>query len=225
MPIRCSTSFEVLTVFLLVSASLSCCSEGEESAVVTLDSIVIYKTHEWLASKPTVYFKCQGGNKTKLPDVQKEHVLYSFNGEESWQPLTEFKSKKCKRCGFYEEDSIKSDDVFEEWELCPSDFTAPDGEYVRYNKKEFNATFLCLECTAYSNVTSSSSHSHDTEKGMHAAAIILISVIVSTVLIIGMVIGYKYWQKKRREQDQARFLKLFEDGDDIEDELGLNDVI
>ena len=60
---------------------------------------------------------------------------------------------------------------------------------------------------------------------MHAAAIILISVIVSTVLIIGMVIGYKYWQKKRREQDQARFLKLFEDGDDIEDELGLNDVI
>lgn len=74
-------------------------------------------------------------------------------------------------------------------------------------------------------VTSSSSHSQDTEKGMHAAAIILISVIVSTALIIGMVIGYKYWQKKRREQDQARFLKLFEDGDDIEDELGLNDVI
>lgn len=60
-------------------------SGGVESGVVTLDSIVIYKTHEWLASKPTVYFQCQGGNKTKLPDVQKEHVLYSFNGEESWQ--------------------------------------------------------------------------------------------------------------------------------------------
>lgn len=60
-------------------------SGGAESAVVTLDSVMIYKTHEWLASKPTVYFQCQGGNKTKLPDVQKEHVLYSFNGEESWQ--------------------------------------------------------------------------------------------------------------------------------------------
>lgn len=60
-------------------------SEGAESAVVTLDSIVIYKTHEWLAAKPTVYFHCQGGNRTTLPDVQKEHVLYSFNGEESWQ--------------------------------------------------------------------------------------------------------------------------------------------
>ena len=85
----------------------------------------------------TVYYCCFGSN--------VEILSLCF------QPLTEFKSKKCKRCGFYEEDSIKSDDVFEEWELCPSDFTAPDGEYVRYNKKEFNATFLCLECTAYSN--------------------------------------------------------------------------
>lgn len=68
-----------------------------------------------------------------------------------FQPLTEFESKKCKRCGFYEEDSIKSDDVFEEWEFCPSDFTAPAGKYVRFNAKEFNATFLCLQCTAYSN--------------------------------------------------------------------------
>lgn len=60
---------------------------------------------------------------------------------------------------------------------------------------------------------------------MHAAVVIVISVVASTVLIIGMVVGYKYWQKKRRAQDQARFLKLFEDGDDIEDELGLSDVI
>lgn len=74
-------------------------------------------------------------------------------------------------------------------------------------------------------VTSTISPSHDGEKGMHSAVVIVISVVASTVLIIGMVVGYKYWQKKRREQDQARFLKLFEDGDDIEDELGLSDVI
>ncbi|CAK9320025.1 unnamed protein product [Citrullus colocynthis] len=225
MPIRRPLSFKVSTLFLIVSTFLSCQSGGVGSGFVTLDSIVIYKTHEWLASKPTVYFQCQGGNKTKLPDVQKEHVLYSFNGEESWQPLTEFESKKCKRCGFYEEDSIKSDDVFEEWEFCPSDFTAPAGKYVRFNAKEFNATFLCLQCTAYSKVTSTISPSHDGEKGMHSAVVIVISVVASIVLIIGMVVGYKYWQKKRREQDQARFLRLFEDGDDIEDELGLSDVI
>jgi cbb3-type cytochrome oxidase subunit 3 len=60
---------------------------------------------------------------------------------------------------------------------------------------------------------------------MHVAVIILICVVISTVSILGVVAAYKYWQKKKREQDQARFLKLFEDGDDIEDELGLGTVI
>lgn len=45
-------------------------------------------------------------------------------------------------------------------------------------------------------------------------------VIVSVLFILGLAAGFKYWQKRRREKDQARFLKLFEDGDDIEDELG-----
>lgn len=63
-----------------------------------------------------------------------------------FQPLSSFSSKKCKRCGFYEEDSITSDDAFDEWEFCPSDFAAPNGEYIRFKEKEFNATFLCPEC-------------------------------------------------------------------------------
>jgi cbb3-type cytochrome oxidase subunit 3 len=45
------------------------------------------------------------------------------------------------------------------------------------------------------------------------------------VFVLGVAAAYKYWQKKKREQDQARFLKLFEDGDDIEDELGLGTVL
>ena len=59
---------------------------------------------------------------------------------------------------------------------------------------------------------------------MHIAVVVLLSVLGSTILIIGVVGAYKYWQKKKREQDQARFLKLFEDGDDIEDELGLDNI-
>lgn len=54
------------------------------SAIVTLDSVQIFKTHEWL-EKPTFYFKCQGENLTVIPDVKKTHVLYTFKGEESWQ--------------------------------------------------------------------------------------------------------------------------------------------
>lgn len=59
------------------------------SAVVTLDSIEIFKTHEWLA-KPTVYFQCKGENKSVLPDVKEKHVAYTFKGEESWQVCNEF---------------------------------------------------------------------------------------------------------------------------------------
>lgn len=62
------------------------------------------------------------------------------------QPLTNFSSEKCKRCGLYEQDTVKPDDVFDEWELCPSDFSESDGRYAWINDKEFNATFLCPEC-------------------------------------------------------------------------------
>lgn len=56
-------------------------------------------------------------------------------------------------------------------------------------------------------------------KGMHIAVIIMICVLASTILVFAILGVHKYWQKKKREQDQARFLKLFEEGDDIEDEL------
>ncbi|XP_027366278.1 uncharacterized protein LOC113872714 [Abrus precatorius] len=195
-------------------------------AVVSLSSIEIYKTHEWLKATSTVYFLCKGReeNKTVLPDVKKPHVIYAFNGQESWQPLTNFSSKQCKRCGLYEEDSITSDDVFDEWEFCPSDFAARDGEYIRFKEKEFNATFLCRECLSLARVPGASDE-HDNGKGMHIAVGVLLSALVSIILVLGLVGAYKFWQKKIREQDQARFLKLFEDGDDIGDELGLDTVI
>lgn len=57
---------------------------------------------------------------------------------------------------------------------------------------------------------------------MHLGVIITIATVVSVAFIIGSVVGYKYWIKRKREQEQARFLKLFEDHDDIEDEFGLD---
>ncbi|XP_059646959.1 uncharacterized protein LOC132293474 isoform X2 [Cornus florida] len=191
------------------------------SAIVTLDSIEIFKTHEWIRAEPTVYFFCKEGNKTVLPDVKKTHVKYSFKGEESWQPLTEFPNIKCKRCGFYEQDILKSDDVFDEWEFCPSDFTDSDGKATHSKDNEFKATFSCPDCVHLGSDSKNSSGSHKGGKGMHWALIITISALVSTIFILGLLAAYKYWQKRRREQDHARFLKLFEDGDDIEDEFGI----
>ncbi|KAB2622243.1 hypothetical protein D8674_024425 [Pyrus ussuriensis x Pyrus communis] len=207
---------------------LSCFPGFILSAIVTLDSIVIYNTHELIkAVKPKVYFQCIGGNKTNFPDVKEKNVRYNFNGEESWQPLTEFSGKKCKRCGLYEADTFKPDDKFDEWELCPSDFNASDGKYVRFKNKEFNITFWCPKCVPDMPASSSTTapDKEEKEKGMHVVLILLIVVAVLAVCIVIGFAAYKYWQKKKREQDQARFLKLFEDGDDIEDEMGLDHII
>lgn len=56
---------------------------------------------------------------------------------------------------------------------------------------------------------------------MHWAIILLISAVASTVFVAGLVGAYKYWQKRKKQRQQAQFLKLFEDADDIEDELGI----
>ncbi|KAL1822656.1 hypothetical protein ACET3Z_009434 [Daucus carota] len=207
---------------------LSCFPEYIETATVTLESIEILRTHEWLPVEPQVYFSCKGENKTFLPDVKKKNVVYAFRGQESWQPLTEFSNNKCKRCGLYEKDSLKSDDVFGEWEFCPDDFTVPNGQYGYSVEKEFNATFSCPDCVAMKADIENSSGSvekndkhHDGGRRMHWTVVVFISALASSVIIVGMVAAYKFWQKKRREHEQARFLRLFEEDDDIEDELGI----
>ncbi|RZC94155.1 hypothetical protein C5167_007834 [Papaver somniferum] len=232
------------------------CVGISSSGVVTLESIQIFRTHELLMA-PTVYFSCQGQNKTLLPDIRKKNTLYTFKGEESWQPLAEFLTKKCKRCGFYERDVVLSDDVFDEWEFCPSDFTAPNGEYIRFKDKEFNATFYCPDCVPLGKVrslvsrmqrfnwsrlitvckfetdgcpnwwitgwnhTSGSDNGETKGKGRHLALVIFVTAVASTGFIIGAVVSYRYWLRKKRMEDRARFLKLFDDVDDIEDEMGL----
>ncbi|KAE9621846.1 hypothetical protein Lalb_Chr01g0019101 [Lupinus albus] len=191
------------------------------SADVTLSSMEIFTTHEWLKVTPIVYFKCNEENRTVLPDVKKKDTFYSFKGEEFGSGV-----------GLYEEDRLLSDDVFDEWEFCPSDFTATYGKYVRVKEKEFNATFLCSEClslaggsASISGIGIASHDNNDNRKGVLIAIAVLFSVLVSVIVIVGAVGTFKYWQKKKREQDQARFLKLFEDGDDIEDELGLGTIL
>nr|GMD59636.1 uncharacterized protein LOC109180037 [Ipomoea batatas] len=221
MTIRRRIRFQLPIIFLLYSSILLIwMPELMTSAVVTLDSIEIFTTHELFGFKPTVYFRCKGENMTVLPDVKQKDYLYNFTGEESWQPLTELLDKKCKRCGFYEEDAIKLDDTFDEWEFCVSAFTSADGKYTHFKENEFNATFLCLECVPLVGAPVHSGYGNE-KKGMDWTLVLLISALVSAVLIVGGLTAYKYWQKRRRQQEQARFLKLFEEGDDIEDELGI----
>ncbi|KAL1815985.1 hypothetical protein DCAR_0520344 [Daucus carota subsp. sativus] len=215
--------FNYRVSLLLFLSYITCFREVVSTAVVTLQSVEIFTTHEFIGSDPTVYFNCKGEEKIILPDLKKAHVLYAYKGQESWQPLTEFPSNKCKRCGFYAKHTIKSDDVFSEWEFCPSDFTRPDGKYIYSIDNEVNATFICEECVPHPHIADpdQASKSKDGGHGLHWVIVALISILASILVIFGLAAAYKFWQKKKRQKEQARFLKLFEDTDDIEDELGI----
>ncbi|XP_043701003.1 uncharacterized protein LOC122651611 isoform X3 [Telopea speciosissima] len=210
MEIRFWTNLKVRV--LLLASLILCFFPGVfPSRLVTLKSIQIFNTHEWFNAKATVYFHCKGEERIILPDVKEAHVVYTFRGEESWQPLTELPNKKCKRCGLYEMGTLKSEDVFDEWEFCSSDFIDPIRNYVRFKDKEFNATFFCPQCAYVENGSDHASGSNNlanTGKEMDARLIILISATVPTVSILGVVAAYIYWPWRKREQDHARFRKV-----------------
>lgn len=89
------------------------------------------------------------------------------------------------------------------------------------------ALFSTLHNVSYTDIEQSSGSSennnkqHDGGRRMHWTVVVLVSALVLSVLIVGLAAAYKFWQKKKREHEQARFLRLFEEGDDIEDELGI----
>ncbi|TVU19416.1 hypothetical protein EJB05_35563 [Eragrostis curvula] len=59
-------------------------------------------------------------------------------------------------------------------------------------------------------------------KGHTGQTVLLVLLGVGAAILLSFFL-YKYWQKKKREEQHARLLKLFEEDDDIEVELGLRD--
>ncbi|KAJ1698961.1 hypothetical protein LUZ63_007473 [Rhynchospora breviuscula] len=222
--LRCASS-STHSLFLLSFFLLSSIPGSISSREVALGSIEIFNAHEWWPSIPIVYFSCKGENKTFLPDVKTTNFLYSFKGQESWQPLTELPEKKCKRCGIYESDTFKSDDVFDEWEMCSDDFV--EGKSIHFKEMEFNATFICSDCGGGSGSQNSTivEDKGEPSKKKTIAIVVVVSVLASILTVLAAVFVYKYWQRRRRERDQLRFLKLFEETDEIEDEIALGHVI
>lgn len=62
------------------------------------------------------------------------------------------------------------------------------------------------------------------ERKSSSAGIKVLIVCLGFVAVIGFsVLLFKLWQKKKREEQHARLLKLFEDDDELEVELGIRD--
>ncbi|KAL5229586.1 hypothetical protein ABZP36_028362 [Zizania latifolia] len=59
-------------------------------------------------------------------------------------------------------------------------------------------------------------------KGHTGQTVLFVLLGVGAAILLSFFL-FKYWQKKKREEQHARLLKLFEEDDDIEVELGLRD--
>ena len=63
----------------------------------------------------------------------------------------------------------------------------------------------------------------DEKEGSHRGLIALIVIFVLLSLGGFGFVAYSQWRRKQRETQQARFIKLFEDDDFLDDELGLKE--
>lgn len=70
------------------------------------------------------------------------------------------------------------------------------------------------------NSTNAASHATSNSSNGSTLAIIFLGLVVVGLLSFFL---FKLWQKKKREEQYARLLKLFEEDDELELELGLRD--
>jgi hypothetical protein len=135
---------------------------------------------------------------------------------------------KCKRCGLYEKDKIKSDDIFDEWELCPLDFSQdPDVHYFHSKDKEFNMTLSCPQCNVTKSEDNMSSPESNPpgEKRATKHGIVVAMIVIGVLSLVGLValVAFSLWRRKQRQEAQARFVQLFEDDDFLDEEADLKD--
>ena len=68
-----------------------------------------------------------------------------------------------------------------------------------------------------SKVNTSNSHSGGTGTKVAIICLAVVAIVLFSFFL------FKLWQKKKREEQYARLLKLFEEDDELEVELGLKD--
>eukprot|EP00899_Mesostigma_viride_P008944 jgi/Mesvir1/18050/Mv09367-RA.1 len=210
-----------LAVISLLSLALP-----SHADVVYLESLEIFQTHEILAD-PTVYLFCDGGDRIYFPQVRLANVTYSFAHNETWQPVANLSvNAPCIHCGFLEEDTIKTDDVFGHFQLCRPDFKRGLGGHVekgwaiQSRVDEFTASFSCMECANATDMADDTEKTEDTsaddEDG--GTSKFMIGVFIIAACVGGVFLGIaimklvRIIQEKRRMRQMARFELLYVDG-------------
>ncbi|CAI5468307.1 unnamed protein product [Closterium sp. Yama58-4] len=216
-------SLSSITSCLLLAVFLPFLSEA---AVVRLQRIKIFQTHDLPFWKPSVYFQCEGEPKHQLDGVVGANVDYNFTLHEPFQPLTELTEAHCKQCGFYDADTLTEDDAFDRFNLCPLDFApAPSGRLTRLVENELNVTFVCPHCNADRTSRSSGDEFEGTDTN-NVNLLNVFFVVIAVVTGISCLTGLlAFWLKsgawplfrRRMDSDTAKFMEMFDEEDELLD--------
>ncbi|CAI5951208.1 unnamed protein product [Closterium sp. NIES-65] len=216
-------SLSSITACLLLAVFLPFLSEA---AVVRLQRIKIFQTHDLPFWKPSVYFQCEGEPKHQLDGVVEANVDYNFTLHEPFQPLTELTEGHCKQCGFYDADTLTEDDAFDKFNLCPLDFApAPSGRLTRLVENELNVTFVCPHCNSDRTSRSSGDEFEGTDTNnvnLLNIFLIVIAVVTGISCLTGLL---AFWLKsgawplfrRRMDSDTAKFMEMFDEEDELLD--------
>ncbi|KAI8554961.1 hypothetical protein RHMOL_Rhmol05G0136800 [Rhododendron molle] len=80
----------------------------------------------------------------------------------------------------------------------------------------------CLSSDSSSSKDGTTTNKQTTSSSGTGSKILIICLVLVGVVLLSFSL-FKFWQKKKREEQYARLLKLFEQDDELELELGLRD--
>uniref|UniRef100_A0A2P2K7Q2 Uncharacterized protein MANES_10G116200 n=1 Tax=Rhizophora mucronata TaxID=61149 RepID=A0A2P2K7Q2_RHIMU len=88
--------------------------------------------------------------------------------------------------------------------------------------RSWRSRFLLFLASISLQFVSAKTDSHSTHNGNTGAKVVIIILAFVAVGLFSVLL-FKLWQRKKREEQYARLLKLFEEDDELEVELGLRD--
>jgi heme/copper-type cytochrome/quinol oxidase subunit 2 len=91
------------------------------------------------------------------------------------------------------------------------------------SRLSFHFVLFFSLCSVLSAEEPDSDQSEEKKSGGHSMVTLFLVLVCIVIAAAILFIGYKIWLKRKREEQQARFIKLFEDDEDLEAELGLRD--
>ncbi|CAI5986358.1 unnamed protein product [Closterium sp. NIES-65] len=207
--------------FLVFAAAvlLSAMIRHSQAYNVSLESVTLFKRFSWYGT-PSVYIECDSANRTYLPAVNSTLTWFTFQGNESWQPVTQLDHGQCRTCGLYERQALwYKDGCFGTWAVCSSNFSDRDsrGLFTFVQPGSFHANLACYACnhTGVAHAAAEAPTSADT--GADVSVFLWMSVVVAGMGIVIIIAACSVFlaaepeaeaERVRLEGERAKFIEM-----------------